>query len=121
SKWTRRGRPDTCRGLRWRCMPSTSPMAVAPPRSPSDQGDGTSAFTPHATPAVAVLQHFGTDDARGLDPASVVRARSRSGYDELAEAPAPPWWKRLAGQFKQLVIWILVAAAAISGVLGDWV
>jgi len=96
-------------------------MAVAPPRSPSDQGDGTSAFTPHATPAVAVLQHFGTDDARGLDPASVVRARSRSGYNELAEAPAPPWWKRLAGQFKQLVIWILVAAAAISGVLGDWV
>jgi Ca2+-transporting ATPase len=68
-----------------------------------------------------VLRHFNADDTRGLDAAAVVRARARYGYNELTEAPAPPWWKRMAGQFNQLVIWILVAAAAISGVLGDWV
>jgi Ca2+-transporting ATPase len=68
-----------------------------------------------------VLRHFDTDDTRGLDAAAVARARARYGYNELAEAAAPPWWKRMAGQFNQLVIYILVAAAAISGVLGDWV
>jgi Ca2+-transporting ATPase len=68
-----------------------------------------------------VLQHFGTDDTCGLNAESVVRALSRYGHNELAEAPAARLWTRLAGQFNQLVIWILVAAAAVSGVLGDWV
>ena len=36
-------------------------------------------------------------------------------------APPAPWWRRLGGQFKDLVIWILIAAAVISGVAGETV
>ena len=31
-----------------------------------------------------------------------------------------PIWKKLFGQFKELVIWILIVAAIISGVMGEW-
>jgi len=30
-------------------------------------------------------------------------------------------WKKLAGQFSDLVIWILIVAAVIAGVIGEWV
>jgi Ca2+-transporting ATPase len=35
--------------------------------------------------------------------------------------PRPPWWRRFAGQFADLVVWILVAAAIVSGTLGQWI
>jgi len=39
----------------------------------------------------------------------------------LAETPPIPTWQKLLAQFKDLVIWILLVAAIVSGVLGEWI
>ena len=31
-----------------------------------------------------------------------------------------PMWKRFLGQFAELIVWILIAAALIAGLLGEW-
>ena len=45
---------------------------------------------------------------------------AKYGPNELSEAPGTPLWKRLANQFRALVIWILIVAAIISGVMAEW-
>jgi len=76
---------------------------------------------PHAATTAQVLAALGTEPRQGLGDAEVARLRECFGFNEIAEPPAPPAWKRLAAQFNQLVVWILLAAAAISGALHDWV
>jgi len=88
-------------------MPTVQPQLLAEHPSLSHQstgrtGDETGVIRAHALPVEDVLKYFSTDDSRGLDPASVVRARARYGFNELAEAPAPRWWTRLAGQFNHV-------------------
>ena len=41
--------------------------------------------------------------------------------NQLQLAPPVPLWKKLLAQFKDLVIWILIIAAIVSGALGEWV
>lgn len=71
-------------------------------------------------PAADVLQGLSVDGERGLIGDEVVRRRERWGANSLAEAPPVPMWQRLLNQFKELVIWILIFAAIISGVMGEW-
>lgn len=68
-----------------------------------------------------VLREFIVDSASGLSSDEVARRREQSGWNALAEAPPVPRWKKLLGQFKELVIWILIVAAVISGAMGEWI
>ncbi len=61
-----------------------------------------------------------TDVRGGLSEAEAAERLLRIGPNLLAAAPPVPAWVRLAAQFKDLVIWILVVAAVISGALGEW-
>ncbi len=74
----------------------------------------------HATPLDAVLKLFEADGERGLRSEQVAKLRARHGWNQLAEAPPTPLWTRILGQFKDLVIWILIVAAVISGMVGEW-
>ena len=38
----------------------------------------------------------------------------------LDESPPTAWWWTLLRQFQELVIWILLGAAAIAAAMGDW-
>lgn len=67
-----------------------------------------------------VLQELAVAHDRGLTAEEVTRRREQHGENVLAEAPPVPRWKKLLGQFKDLVIWILIFAAIISGVMGEW-
>jgi Ca2+-transporting ATPase len=67
------------------------------------------------------LKAYATDVRQGLSAARVAALRERHGYNQLAEVPPEPWWKRFLGQFTDLVIWILIAAAVVAGALGEWV
>ena len=67
-----------------------------------------------------VLAALGSDPANGLGAAEVQRRLAASGPNSLTAAPPRRWWVGLAAQFNQLVIWILIAAALISGLLSDW-
>jgi len=68
-----------------------------------------------------VLESLGSDRGRGLNSTEVNERADRFGPNQLAEAPPVPHWKKLLAQFKELVIWILIVAAIISGVMGEWV
>ena len=61
-----------------------------------------------------------TDASVGLSTAEAAQRLARYGRNELAQAPREPWWKRLGRQFADLLIWILIAAALVSGALGEW-
>ncbi len=75
---------------------------------------------PHASSIQDVVRELGTDPERGLSEAEAQARLGRWGANRLAEAPTRPWWVRLARQFSNLVIWILIFAAVVSGLLGDW-
>ncbi len=75
---------------------------------------------PHATPVGAIAEAFSTDLENGLTAEQSTGALDRFGENQLAEASATPTWKKLVAQFRELVIWILISAAVISGVLGEW-
>ncbi|MGQ0637647.1 MAG: cation-translocating P-type ATPase [Planctomycetaceae bacterium] len=79
------------------------------------------AIKPHAVAADALLQHLETDAAHGLSDAAVAARRERFGANELQEAPPVAWWRRLLAQFRDLVVWILIVAAIISGATHDLV
>jgi P-type Ca2+ transporter type 2C len=74
----------------------------------------------HARSAEEVAGQFGTDLRQGLSAAKVISARAAHGLNELAEAPPIPLWRKFLAQFQELVIWILIIAAIISGLLGEW-
>ncbi len=74
----------------------------------------------YAQPVADVLAGLAAEPQAGLSSRQVAASRERYGANELAEAPAIPLWHKLAAQFKDLVIWILIAAAVISGLLGEW-
>ncbi len=58
--------------------------------------------------------------AHGLTATGVLDRRRQFGANELAETPPLPVWRKLLAQFRDLVIWILIVAAIIAGVLGEW-
>ncbi|MEA2709877.1 MAG: P-type Ca2+ transporter type [Phycisphaerales bacterium] len=76
--------------------------------------------SPHAGAAEEVIRTLGTDASAGLTSSAATERLARFGRNELAQAPREPWWRRLARQFADLLIWILIAAAIISGALGEW-
>lgn len=84
------------------------------------QQDGRQALA-FTRSADEVLVSAGTDLERGLNDAQVASLREHFGPNRLEEAPPPPVWVKLLAQFKDLVIWILIVAALVSGMLGEWV
>lgn len=74
----------------------------------------------HAMSMEEVLTLLAADPERGLRAAQVSALRAKHGLNQLTEAPPPPLWRKLLGQFKDLVIWILIVAAVVSGLIGEW-
>ena len=74
----------------------------------------------HAQSAQAVIEALGSNSEHGLSYAQVTELRNRYGYNQLAGTAPIPLWHKFAGQFKSLVIWILITAAIISGMMREW-
>lgn len=74
----------------------------------------------HAVPLSSLVDQFGVDASTGLSSAQVEIRRKQVGWNELVSAAPPPAWKKLLAQFQNVVIWILLAAAVISGITADW-
>ena len=77
------------------------------------------AFQFHALGIDETAAHLATT-RQGLGQGEVESRQRAFGPNELAYAPAPPKWKLFLEQFQSPVVWLLVAAAMISGVLGEW-
>ncbi len=68
--------------------------------------------------ADAVLAQFGSA-ATGLSATEAAQRLAADGPNELAEGRRISPLRIFLGQFKSLIIWILIAAGGISGVLGE--
>ncbi|MHA3772424.1 cation-translocating P-type ATPase [Verrucomicrobiota bacterium sgz303538] len=55
----------------------------------------------------------------GLDETEVARRQTEHGPNELKQAERTTPWKLLLAQFKSLIIWILIVAGVVSGILGE--
>lgn len=62
----------------------------------------------------------GVSVEQGLTAAEVQQRFQHFGANKLAELPPVPAWRKIAAQFKDLVIWILIVAAIIAGAMGEW-
>ncbi len=69
----------------------------------------------------ATLHALGTDIKSGLSTEEANQRRQQFGFNELAQKPPRPWWQKLANQFNEWLVWILIVAALISGIVGDWI
>ncbi len=61
------------------------------------------------------------DLERGLGSTQVDRKRQEHGLNQLKQAPPVSPLMLFLGQFKGVVIWVLIAAAIVSGIAGEWV
>jgi Ca2+-transporting ATPase len=74
---------------------------------------------PHRRDGAHVATVLGVDPAVGLDQATVDERTALFGPNALAEEARTPAWKRLLAQFSDLLILILLGAAAVAFVVSD--
>ena len=91
-----------------------------------EQPDGLHGTTADATPwhalsADEVARELATPAAAGLDEAEAARRLARHGRNEIAAAPRPGFLQLLLAQFNNFIILLLIGAAAVSGLLGEWI
>jgi Ca2+-transporting ATPase len=66
-------------------------------------------------------RELGVLPGQGLDEDEAARRLSTHGRNELPEAAPPSPWHILGAQFSSLIVWVLIGAALVSGLLGEWV
>ena len=74
----------------------------------------------YSIPTDQLLAACEVNAENGLSAADVQRRRQRCGSNQLTEAPPVPAWRKFMAQFTDLVIWILIVAAVISGLMKEW-
>lgn len=90
-------------------------------RSGTGAGDALGALErPWAEPASAVLEALGSTPG-GLSAGEVHRRQEHHGPNSLPAAPRPGPLRRFLRQFHNLLILMLIAAAAITALLQHWV
>ena len=90
-----------------------NPLSEEPPLIPPEVAIARRVDYHHIDLATA-LEQLDVDPANGLGADEVDRRRADHGRNELDEVPRDPAWKRFFGQFRDLLILILIAAAAVS-------
>lgn len=75
----------------------------------------------HAESSEAIISTLKTDARHGLSETEAATRLLKYGPNALREQPRPTFWHRLLAQFQSFVIYILIFAAILSTVLGDWV
>ena len=89
---------------------------------PLDDGDSrrvSPSLAPHAASASEVQASLSVDHARGLTRREVELRSASFGANRLPESPARPAWSVFLGQFKSVLILILLGAATLAAVVGS--
>ena len=90
-----------------------APMPDAAPPSPAPLTD------PHTRAASDVARHLGVQIDQGLAADEAGARLALHGPNRLPEAAPRPVWARLLDQFRDFMILVLLAAALLSGLIGD--
>ena len=72
----------------------------------------------HSQSAEAVLAQLGST-TKGLSAQLAEQRLATNGPNELKEGKRISPWQIFLGQFKSLIVWILIVAGIISGLLGE--
>ncbi|MBM4125897.1 MAG: cation-translocating P-type ATPase [Nitrospira sp.] len=88
----------------------TAPLTESPPVIPW-----------HTQSADGLASALSSDLDHGLGADEVARRQASDGFNELPESPPPSLLKLFLSQFTSVIVWVLIGAAVLSGVLGDWV
>ncbi|MEJ7591531.1 MAG: cation-transporting P-type ATPase [Planctomycetaceae bacterium] len=75
----------------------------------------------YAMPTDQLLSACEVNAEKGLSDAQVQSRGQQCGANQLTEAPPVPARRKFMAQFTDLVIWILIVAAIISGLMKEWV
>ncbi|MBA5876393.1 MAG: HAD-IC family P-type ATPase [Nitrospira sp. CR1.2] len=75
----------------------------------------------HACSQGEIERELAVDPAAGLSGEEAARRLSAHGRNELPEAPPLSPWHILAAQFTSLIVWVLIGAALVSGLLEEWI
>ena len=84
-------------------------------------GGTKSAMAWYAMPAEALADEFQTDLSVGLRVDEAAHRQTQEGPNELPEAPPPSLLTLFLSQFSSLIVWVLIGAAIVSGLLEDWI
>ncbi len=74
----------------------------------------------HALTTQEVLEHLKVEET-GLTDAEAARRREHYGLNQLTEAPRPGFLKLLWEQFNNFIVMLLIVAAIVSALLGEWI
>ena len=75
----------------------------------------------YAKPTEALAGELRTDLNVGLNVDETARRQAQEGPNELPDAPPPSLLKLFLSQFSSLIVWVLIGAAIVSGLLEDWI
>lgn len=75
----------------------------------------------YARPVEVIAGQLTTHLELGLNAEEVARRQVQEGPNELPEAPPPSLLNLFVSQFSSMIVWVLVGAAIVSGLLEDWI
>jgi Ca2+-transporting ATPase len=75
----------------------------------------------HARQVGEVESTLKTSTERGLTPQEAADRLERRGHNELQEAPRPGFYQLLLDQFNNFIVIVLLIAAVLAAVLGDYI
>lgn len=78
-----------------------------------------SALTPHTRPAEEVAAILGVQPDAGLSSATASARYQQYGPNRLAESPPRSPWSVFLGQFKSILIFVLIGAATLAAFIGN--
>ena len=93
---------------------SSSPTGIQEVDVTEDQIESSGDVDPSISEVAEVAKALNVDPAKGLDDDEVQRRLERFGPNQLASAPPVPKWKKFLQQFQDPLVYLLLAATAIS-------
>jgi P-type Ca2+ transporter type 2C len=75
----------------------------------------------HSMKPEEVIEKIQTNKEKGLSDKEVSERLEKYGKNELPKARKQSWFKRLLMQFNNVLIYVLIAAAIITGLMEHWV
>lgn len=93
-------------------------MSVAKPTSPPENQPKISW---HALTSEQIIRQLATPPETGLSSEEAARRLDAYGPNQLTEAQGVTFWQMLLDQFNNFVVIMLIVAAGVSALLGDWI
>ncbi len=75
----------------------------------------------HSMEADEVIDKLNTDKENGLGDEEITERQEKYGKNKLPKGKKNPWWKRLLEQFNNILIYVLMAAAIVTAIMGHWI